>query len=242
MNKIICVRKKLFLYFSGANIRFFSPRYTLLCYYFHNYCYFFTTFTVAMILDIHTHNAQTHAQTIETVGIHPWRAHLDSLIEVELAAPSVDAIGEIGLDYACNTPREKQIEVFEAQLAIAERLKKPVVLHCVRAFEDVIKTIEKYHLKAVIFHGFIGSVEQAQRAVRQGYYLSFGERTFRSPKTIQAMHSTPLSHLFVETDESTTPIEDIYAKIAELRGIEVCELLKATEENLKRILNKNDER
>ena len=230
--------EKLFLYFSGANIRFFSPRYTLLCYYFHNYCDFFTTFTLAMILDIHTHNAQTHAQTIETVGVHPWHAHFGDLVEVELRAPEVDAIGEIGLDYACEVSQEEQMAVFKAQLAIAERLKKPVVLHCVRAFEDVIKVVGEYHLKAVILHGFIGSKEQAQRAVRQGYYLSFGERTFRSPKTIEAMRSTPPSKLFIESDESIVPIEEIYTKIAELRGISTAELQQATEENLKSILNK----
>jgi TatD DNase family protein len=100
-----------------------------------------------------------------------------------------------------------------------------------------MKVLSDYRLKAVIFHGFIGSIEQAQRAVRQGYYLSFGERTFRSPKTIESLRSTPLSHLFVETDESPTPIEDIYAKIAILRGISTSELLQATERNFQAIFN-----
>lgn len=99
-----------------------------------------------------------------------------------------------------------------------------------------MKVVGNYHLKAVIFHGFIGSVEQAQRAVNQGYYLSFGERTFRSPKSIEAMRSTPLSHLFVETDESATPIEEIYAKIAALRDIKVEELLLATEANFHKVI------
>ena len=188
-----------------------------------------------MILDIHTHNAQTHAQTVETVGIHPWHAEIGDLAEVKRLAPSVNAIGEIGLDYACEVPREVQMVVFRAQLSIAEQLEKPIVLHCVRAFEDTMKILGEYRLKAAIFHGFIGSTEQVQRAVNQGYYISFGERTFRSPKSIEALRHTPLSHLFVETDESATPIEEIYAKIAELRDIEVDELLKATEENFKRI-------
>ena len=199
---------------------------------------FFTTFAVGMIIDIHTHNAQTHAQTIETVGIHPWHSATADLTEVERLAPSADAIGEIGLDFACDIGCETQIWSFRAQLALAERFEKPVVLHCVRAFEYIMVTLEKYRLKAVIFHGFIGSVEQAQRAVKQGHYLSFGERTFRSPKTIEALRSTPLSQLFVETDESTTPIEEIYAKIAELRGVDIEELLRATEENFNRIFQK----
>ena len=202
---------------------------------FHNYCHFFAIFALDMIVDIHTHNAQTHAQTIRTAGIHPWHALVGDIAEVERLAPSADAVGEIGLDFACDVPREAQTSIFRAQLSLAEALGKPVVLHCVRAFEEVMKVIADYRLKAVIVHGFIGSAEQAKRAVAQGYYLSFGERTLRSPKSIEAMRSTPLSHLFVETDESATPIEDIYAKIAELRGIRTSELLEATLTNFHKV-------
>ena len=190
-----------------------------------------------MVIDIHTHNAQTHAQTIKTLGVHPWHALNGDISAVEAGAVEVDAIGEVGLDFACDVPRERQISLFRAQLAIAERVGKPVVLHCVRAFEEVMKILSEHRLSAVIFHGFIGSKEQAQRAVSEGYYLSFGERTFHSPKTVEAMRSTPLSHLFVETDESTTPIEEIYTKIAALRGISTTELSIATKENFSRIFN-----
>lgn len=188
-----------------------------------------------MILDIHTHNTQTHAQTIETVGIHPWHAANCDLAEVEKHAPSADAIGEIGLDYACEVPREVQTAVLRAQLTLAEQLEKPVVLHCVRAFEEVMKIVADYRLKAVIFHGFIGSKEQAQRALAQGYFLSFGERTFHSPKTIEALRITPLSQLFAESDESPTPIEEIYSKIADLRGVSTEDLDAAAKSNFAKI-------
>lgn len=188
-----------------------------------------------MILDIHTHNAQTHAQTIETVGIHPWHAANCDLAEVEKHAPSADAIGEIGLDYACDVPREVQTAVLRAQLTLAEQLEKPVVLHCVRAFEEVMKIVADYRLKAVIFHGFIGSKEQAQRALAQGYFLSFGERTFHSPKTIEALRITPLSQLFAESDESPTPIEEIYSKIADLQGVSTEDLDAAAKSNFAKI-------
>ena len=190
-----------------------------------------------MITDIHTHNAHTQAQTIDTVGIHPWNALDTDLSAVEAGIATADAVGEIGLDFACDVPREMQTTVFRAQLALAEKHKKAVILHCVRAFEEVMKIVAEYRLQAVIFHGFIGSVEQAQRAVKQEYYLSFGERTFSSPKTIGALRSTPLSSLFVETDESPTPIEEIYARIAELRGISTTELMLATEANFQRIFS-----
>lgn len=192
-----------------------------------------------MVIDIHTHNRQSTAQTIEAVGIHPWHASEGNISVIESAAMSADAIGEIGLDFACEVEREVQEQIFRAQLAIAERLGKPVVLHCVRAFEDTMRVLRDYRLRAVIFHGFIGSKEQSQRAVTEGYYLSFGERTFLSPKTIDALRNTPLSHIFVESDESTTPIEDIYARVAELRGISASELAIATEKNFYKIFNLN---
>ena len=234
MNKLFVCEKIVLSIFGCEYTIFFASLYSFVLL-FSQLLRFFAIFAVDMILDIHTHNAQAHTQTIETVGIHPWHALIGEVAEVERLAPSVDAVGEIGLDYACEVGHEEQAAVFRAQLAIAERLEKPVVLHCVRAFEDVIRIVSEYRLKAVIFHGFIGSIEQAQRAVRQGFYLSFGERTFRSPKSIKALRSTPLSHLFVESDESTTPIEEIYAKIAALRDIKVEELLLATEENFGRI-------
>ncbi len=191
-----------------------------------------------MVIDIHTHNTQTPAQTISTVGIHPWHSLGANISAVESEVANIDAIGEIGLDFACDVPREVQTEIFRAQLAIAEQHKKAVVLHCVKAFEKVMKIVAEYHLQAVIFHGFIGSAKQAQRAVAQGFYLSFGERTFRSPKTIEALRSTPLSNLFVESDESTTPIEEIYARIAELRGVDIEALRASTKANFDKIFSR----
>ena len=193
-----------------------------------------------MVIDIHTHNTQTPAQTISTVGIHPWHSLGADLSAVESAVANIDAVGEIGLDFACDVPGEAQITIFRAQLAIAEQHKKAIVLHCVKAFEEVMKIVAEYHLQAVIFHGFIGSAKQAQRAVAQGFYLSFGERTFRSPKTIEALRSTPLSQLFVESDESTTPIEEIYARIAELRGVDIAILSEATKANFDKIFSRTE--
>ena len=189
------------------------------------------------VVNIHTHHPTGLAIEPTAVGIHPWNAAMQSISEIELLISEADAVGEIGLDAACDVDIKIQTVLFRRQLSLAEKSDKPVILHCVRTFEQVMKILEEYHLRAVIFHGFIGSPKQAQRAVAQGYYLSFGERTFRSPKTIEAMRSTPLSSLFVETDESPTPIEDIYEKIAILRGISVAELVTATEDNFKRIFN-----
>ena len=190
------------------------------------------------LVNIHTHNPAKTEITIRTAGIHPYDAASADTIRleaIEREAAEADAVGEIGLDFACDVSREEQERVFRAQLATAERLQKPVVLHCVRAFEPTMAMLDGVRLPAVIFHGFIGSPEQARRAVAQGYYLSFGERTFRSPKSIEAMRSTPLSHLFVENDEAPTPIAELYERVAALLGIETQVLEAQTAENFERI-------
>lgn len=192
-----------------------------------------------MLINIHTHHP-TSAVTISAVGLHPWQAASGTLPSRKAVA-AADAVGEIGLDKACGVDFECQRRVFEEQLCLAEEQQKAVVLHCVKAYEEVMTMLDKHTLRAVIFHGFIGSKEQAERAVKKGYYLSFGARTEGSKKTIEALCATPLNRLFVETDEAEVTIEAMYQTIARLRGIEVGELKQATVENYKRIFSKEDE-
>ena len=186
-------------------------------------------------VDIHTHHPTFRHIEPQAVGVHPWRAaeqHFD-----ELSLEGVVAIGEIGLDYACKVDRVVQERVLREQLAVAERRDLPVVLHCVRAFEPMMKILSEYDLRAVIFHGFIGSVQQAERAVSRGYYLSFGVGAFRSPKTLEALRLMPLDRLFVETDESEVGIENVYERVAQARGVELEELKYKLEENYKKIFD-----
>ena len=149
-----------------------------------------------------------------------------------------DAIGETGLDFACDSDRARQAEAFEWQLRLAEQTDKPVVIHCVRAFEPVMDELSRHSLRAVIFHGFIGSPEQAARALERGYYLSFGERTFTSPKTVEAMKRTPLRQMFLETDDAPVGIGEIYGKAAALLGIGVEELREAIFGNYEKVFGK----
>ena len=189
---------------------------------------------MSRFIDIHTHFPTGRHIEPQGVGIHPWHSAFEQLPSLEEFAQA-DLIGEIGLDFACDVERSKQEEVFRAQLAIAERLKKVVVLHCVKAFEPTMKILEEYDIRAVIFHGFIGSVQQAERAINKGYFLSFGANTSRSPKTIEALRNTPLDKIFVESDESKKNIEDIYSEIATLKGCKQGLLEQAILENYNNI-------
>lgn len=189
----------------------------------------------SLFVDIHTHKEPGAYVGPITAGIHPWEAAPGAAESLRPLAEEVQAIGEIGLDFACAVPRDIQTECFREQLALAREAGLPVVLHCVRAFEAVMRCLAERPPRAVIFHGFVGSPEQARQALGRGYYLSFGERTFASPRTIEALRATPSGRLFVETDTSATPIETIYARIAAARATTTDELRQATAENYQRI-------
>lgn len=186
-----------------------------------------------ILVDIHTHHPRPDVVSPRMAGIHPWDA------ERGRALPDFDhcdIIGETGLDYACEVDRLSQERLFRAHLEAAERLQKPVVLHTVRAFEPTIKILAEYNIAGVVFHGFIGSQQQAAEALRRGYYLSFGSRSLRSSKTRQAIAATPLDRLFVETDDDPSlDIANVYAEVAELKGVTLAELERYIYENYKRL-------
>ena len=186
-------------------------------------------------VDIHTHRPAGRGIELRTAGVHPWEAGrqpVESLLPLD---PGVQAIGETGLDFACDVPHAAQYAAFRAQLGLARRCGLPVVLHCVRAFNEVLRELKACPPRAAIFHGFVGSPEQARQAVRDGWHLAFGMRSFRSPRSVEAMRTTPLSRLFFETDDGTEPIEAVYAGAAERLGVPETVLRQAAWENYNRI-------
>ena len=202
-------------------------------------------------VNIHTHRPTGCGIELRTAGVHPWEAGNNAAEAIgrlaerlcgrgpgpceTLRSEAVQAIGETGLDFACPVPREAQFNALRAQLALARQAGMPVVLHCVRAFEPLMRELAACPPPAAIFHGFIGSPEQARQAVAKGYYLSFGERTFASRKTLEALREVPSDRLFFETDDSPAAIETIYARAAEVRRTTVEELRRATAENYRRL-------
>lgn len=187
-----------------------------------------------IMVNIHTHHPALGELTPRTEGIHPWRAELWDGSPL-CPTSECEAVGEIGLDYACKVNSECQQRLFLHQLRVAEERGLPVILHCVRAFEPTMQLLRSHRLRAVIFHGFIGSKEQAERATQAGYYLAFGERSLASPRTCEVMQRIPLERLFVESDESRTPITEIYERVAKVLGVSVTKLQNQTLENFKRI-------
>ena len=190
-------------------------------------------------IDIHTHHPRHDVISPRMAGVHPWDAERGyELPNFE----ECDIVGEIGLDYCCTADREVQRELFERQLEIASTIDKPVVIHNVRATEDILKILAKYHkLRGVLFHGFIGSQQQAETIVKRGYYLSFGDRSLRSPKSRNVIATTDIRRLFCETDDDPNlAIEEIYAEVAKIRNMTTTELLNAIETNYKTFFRNTD--
>lgn len=184
--------------------------------------------------DIHTHHPRVGVISPRMAGIHPWDA------DKGLPLPDFtecDIVGETGLDYACGVSLMEQERMFREHLAAAERLAKPVVLHVVRAFEPTMAILSEHHIEGVVFHGFIGSEQQALRAIERGYYLSIGQRSLRSSRTRKAIEALPLDQLFVESDDDPyIDIATLYEEVARIKGITTEELLHRISNNYKRLI------
>jgi TatD DNase family protein len=176
-----------------------------------------------------------------SVGLHPWFIQQMSVNEcsdrlIEAAtSPKVLAIGEIGIDRAIHIPVPTQLTYFDAQVNIARALQKPVIIHAVRSYSDIIPFLKKSKVP-FIFHQFSGNGQQANELIKYNAYLSFGQNLL-DPKSAETFRNMPISQLFLETDISTRmDISDVYAKASELKMLPIDELKSIVFHNFARIL------
>lgn len=172
-----------------------------------------------------------------SAGIHPWsveQVDCPDALEYLTHAPVV-AIGEIGLDFVRNVDRDLQIRTFEAQLDIAQKRNLPVIIHCVKAYNEVLDIIRNRELKSVVFHGYVGSVQQTQTIINRGYYISLGEVSLKSSRTIESIKKTPLDRIFTETDMSEIAVKKIYSEILKIKNISLDELKVAIDRNYRTV-------
>jgi TatD DNase family protein len=143
------------------------------------------------------------------IGIHPNYSHEAQLDDVGTIRqlqpdPSVVALGEMGLDYHYDfADRDRQRQFFEAQLALASELRRPVVIHCREAVDDALAIMKGFpKIGGAVFHCFTGTVDEAKRIIGAGYYLGFtGAATFKKNDELrEAARITPRDRLLVETD------------------------------------------
>lgn len=169
--------------------------------------------------------------------IHPWHLTAENLscqierMENMLSDSRVLALGEVGLDKLTECPYPIQIKAFEEIVSISEAYGKPLIIHCVKSVDELI-AIRKKMRPALpwIMHGFRGKPQQADSLLRHGFYLSFGEH-YNS----QVMKEIPIERLFLETDESNAPIDELYNRAAAIRHISAEELKLAVLHNVNNV-------
>jgi len=173
-----------------------------------------------------------------SIGLHPW--HVDEERTAQacpdlipwLSLPQVVAVGEAGIDRLHGGQMDLQLEVFEMQARLAAEMKKPLIVHCVKAFDEVIRLHKtRFPHEPWVIHAFRGKAEQARQLLREGFFLSFGEH-FND----EGLRLCPPDRLFIESDESTIGIDTLYARAAMLRGIGAEELKEQVSKNIKSLI------
>lgn len=216
-------------------------------------------------IDIHTHSDLKEKETVTvqnifpgegfaaftgrnfySVGLHPWHIKSEEennellvMVEDALGFDHVCFIGECGLDKVAKTDFDEQIRVFKAQIFMAEEFKRPLIIHCVKAYNEVLELYKKHHPEMPwIMHGYNGSVQTTQQLGEQGILFSFGENLLRpKSKAIESFKHLPLEKVFFETDEYSGDVDKFYKKGAELKNVSLETLQKAVWNNFSRVEN-----
>lgn len=211
-------------------------------------------------INLHTHKFSNLSDVIEVVnqypwefksilsnysiGIHPWyideeRLNNDlKIIKKKLQLKECLALGECGLDKRIEIPLDVQISVFKKQLEIVKQTKKPIVLHCVAAYDEVIAIKKEMKIdNPMIIHGFSKNDQVAQSLLKNGFYLSFGKYLLRNPDLEKVFTFAPENQILLETDTIEESIYQVYEKAALIKGISIDKLKTIVFTNFSRIFN-----
>lgn len=202
-----------------------------------------------MVTDCHTHDRRRHDAIISvaptdfhpeegcvySVGIHPWltdhRVDINQLAEAA-AHPAVVAIGETGIDHLRGAATNEQKRIFESHIELSERLRKPLILHVVKAVDEILATRKAAKPRMPwIWHGYRGNAVMARQLTGKGIYLSLGERF--NP---QAAAAIDRDMLLLESDESELTIAEIAERVAASRNEPADAVLLTAARCLRRVM------
>lgn len=192
-------------------------------------------------IDFHTHNATGSddtvtvmnliagdevpadfpANTLFSAGIHPWQltddnlAHLQTELLLTAAHPHVAVIGEAGFDRLKGGPREAQHGAFIFQAEMAAEMDKPMVIHCVKGWEDLRRARKEMKpTRPWVIHGFRGNGILAESLADEGFWFSLGKEGLR-PDVLKAVSH---ERILLETDDSGEQIAEVYRRYASTAG------------------------
>jgi TatD DNase family protein len=176
-----------------------------------------------------------------SMGLHPWYLNAATLEEEleslrsNMSRPEVLAVGECGLDRLSDTNWELQLQAFQKQIDLAEEVNKPLIIHCVKAFNDVLALVKNVK---VIFHGINNKLSIIQPVIDAGYYLSFGKSLLGFNEAIlNTFRETPLEQVFLETDDADVDIKEIYKSAARIKDISEKEIVLQIEKNFLKLFH-----
>lgn len=212
--------------------------------------------------NLHTHKFTNNSDVLElvnqypwefdamipnySIGIHPW--YIDEIrlesdlktIDEKLQLKECLALGECGLDKRIEIPLALQIEVFEKQIALAEKHQKPLVLHLVAAFQEVIEIKNRLKISVpIIIHGFSKNQQVANELIKNGFYLSFGKYLLRNPELESVFESVPNDKFFLETDTIDENLEEVYQLAAKYKNVKIEDVIEIVNSNFNNVFKSN---
>jgi TatD DNase family protein len=162
-----------------------------------------------------------------SIGVHPWYINASSvsnelpLLQQYASGKNVLAVGECGLDKVCTTDFTLQQQLFTAQIELANQIQKPLIIHCVRAYQELQHLLQQQgNTMPVIFHGFNKNALLAQQLISKGFYLSFGKAVLQ-PAMQDLIKALPIDKIFFETDDAEISIKSVYNAAAAALQIDI---------------------
>ena len=176
-----------------------------------------------------------------TSAIHPWHATLFSSEEIDLMLrkltdyPRLIAVGETGLDKACNIDYQFQKRVFEQHIEFAENQHKPLIIHAVKSWNEIIVYVRKIKVP-VILHAYTAGPEITRQLIDLGCNFSLGKAVLNLSSHLQeSLKLIPDDSLFLETDNSSLSIIEIYDQVSKLFDRSLNELKNQINQNYRRV-------
>lgn len=211
-------------------------------------------------INLHTHSFSNQEDILEIVnqypwefeesipnyslGIHPWyidqnRLNSDlKLIEEKLKLDKCLALGECGLDKRIEIPMNLQTSVFQHQMELVQQTTKPIILHCVAAFQEIVAIKKEMNVNnPMIIHGFSKNKQVAKSLLDDGFYLSFGKYLLRNPELAAVFAYVPKDRFFLETDTIEETIIDVYQKASNIKNIQISDIQEIVKTNFNQIFN-----
>lgn len=177
-----------------------------------------------------------------SIGIHPW--YIDKkrllndlqIISEKLKSENCLALGECGLDKRIEIPLSLQTEVLQQQIEIVQQTNKPIILHCVAAFQEIIAIKKEMNIEnTMIIHGFSKNKQVAKSLLDNGFYLSFGKYLLRNPDLEDVFKFVPNDLFFLETDTIEENITEVYQKAADYKKLSLGEMKEQVFDNFSRV-------